>query len=361
MSTNLENIMTATNLPNGNYIPIDMNLINNPQYEKLSIEAMMLHALYTMRMTCSIYNSQKDGSWLDKAGIPYIYFSNEEAAALLRVSERKITTLKNVLIKAGLIQVLRHGLKNYRIYVSNPKAPEKGMVVQLSFKNYMSTKTLTPVENSVPEKKAELSTVDRQAESASRSSQDLLTSTQKQLAKQTTNATKVTSKSPQITATSQDQSLIEGLNARYAHLLPQQAFQRFLPFCEGNYQKARWFVDTIFKAKYASTQQYIQAGLPAEAEVLTFEHNEYFKADIGDAIAKAIEQMYRYKTVKNPEGFFFAFMKGFFTEKTRQYLIDHYELTADLKQTLSSVQLIIQQKNLRQKLEKTQKVSKKVS
>ncbi len=42
-------------------------------------------------------------------------------------------------------------------------------------------------------------------------------------------------------------------------------------------------------------------------------------------------------------------MKGFFTEKTRQYLIDHYELTADLKQTLSSVQLIIQQKNLRQK------------
>ena len=189
----------------------------------------------------------------------------------------------------------------------------------------------------------------------------MLTSTQKQLAKQTTNATKVTSKSPQITATSQDQSLIEGLNARYAHLLPQQAFQRFLPFCEGNYQKARWFVDTIFKAKYASTQQYIQAGLPAEAEVLTFEHNEYFKGDIGDAIAKAIEQMYRYKTVKNPEGFFFAFMKGFFTEKTRQYLIDHYELTADLKQTLSSVQLIIQQKNLRQKLEKTQKVSKKVS
>lgn len=64
--------MTATNLPNGNYIPIDMNLINNPQYEKLSIEAMMLHALYTMRMTCSIYNSQKDGSWLDEAGIPFI-------------------------------------------------------------------------------------------------------------------------------------------------------------------------------------------------------------------------------------------------------------------------------------------------
>lgn len=117
-----------------------------------------------------------------------------------------------------------------------------------------------------------------------------------------------------------------------------------MPFCEGNYQKARWFVDTIFKAKYASTQQYINAGLPAEAEVLTFEHNEYFKADISDAIAKALEQMYRFKTVKNPEGFFFAFMKGFFTEKTRQYLVDHYQLTPELQQTLSFVQLTIQQK-----------------
>lgn len=111
MSTNLDNIMTAANLPNGNYIPIDLNLINNPQYKTLSIEAMMLHALYTMRMTCSIYHAEKDGSWLNEAGHPYIYFSNEEAATLLRVSERKVTNLKNSLIDAGLIQVLRHGLK----------------------------------------------------------------------------------------------------------------------------------------------------------------------------------------------------------------------------------------------------------
>lgn len=361
MSTNLDNIMTAANLPNGNYIPIDLNLINNPQYKTLSIEAMMLHALYTMRMTCSIYHAEKDGSWLDEAGHPYIYFSNEEAATLLRVSERKVTNLKNSLIDAGLIQVLRHGLKNYRIYVANPKAPDKNVVVQLSFKNYTSTKSLAPVENKEVEIKEELSTVDREAESASSNTQNLLTSTQKHLAKQTTSATKVTRNATKNTQTSQEDSLIEGLSARYAHLLPQQAFNRFLPFCEGNYQKARWFVDTIFKAKYASTQQYINAGLPAEAEVLTFEHNEYFKADISDAIAKALEQMYRFKTVKNPEGFFFAFMKGFFTEKTRQYLVDHYQLTPELQQTLSFVQLTIQQRNTRQKPVKSQKVAKKVS
>ncbi|MBO0453962.1 replication initiator protein A [Candidatus Enterococcus murrayae] len=360
MSTNLDNIMTATNLPNSNYIPIDLNLINNPQYENLSIEAMMLHALYTMRMTCSIYNSQKDSSWLDESGHPYIYFSNEEAALLLRVSERKITNLKNVLIEAGLIQVLRHGLKNYRIYVANPMPPEKGIIVKLSFKNYTSTKTLQAVEKDSPKKKSQLSTVDREAKSAASETQDLLTSTQKHLAKQNTKATKVTENAGKIDE-SADNSLIDGLRARYAHLLPQQAFNRFLPFCKGDYKKARWFVDTIFKAKFASTQQYIKAGLPAEAEVLTFEHNSYFKSDISDAIAKALEQMYRYKTVQNPEGFFFAFMKGFFTEKTRQYLVDHYKLTPELQQTLSCVQLIIQQKNGRQKLQKTQKVAQKVS
>lgn len=361
MSTTLNNLMTATNLPNGNYLPIDLNLINNPQYKDLSIEAMMLHALYTMRMTCSIYNAQKDGSWLDEAGQPYIYFSNEEAAALLRVSERKITNLKNTLLAAGLIQVLRHGLKNYRIYVANPKAPEKNIVVQLSFKNYTSTKSLAPVEKTATETNADLSTVDRDADSAGTNAQDLLTSTQKHLAKQTTNTTSVTNELPKNVAKIKDQQLIDGLSARYAHILPQQAFQRFLPFCEGDYQKARWFVDTIFKAKYVSTQQYIKAGLPAEADVLTFEHNDYFKASIAAALAKALEQMYRYKTVKNPEGFFFAFMKGFFSEKIRQYLVDHYQLTPELQQTLSCVQLTIQQKNSRQKPPKAQKVAKKVS
>ena len=78
-------------------------------------------------------------------------------------------------------------------------------------------------------------------------------------------------------------------------------------------------------------------------------------------IAKAIEQMYRYKTVKNPEGFFFTFMRGFFSEKTRQYLVDHYQLTPELQQTLSCVQLTIQRKKTRQKPIKSQKFAKKVS
>ncbi|EOH93106.1 replication initiator protein A [Enterococcus pallens] len=349
------NAMTATNLPNGNYLPIDLNLINNPKYQDLSIEAMMLHALYTMRMTCSIHNSRQDGSWLDEKQLPYIYFSNDEAAALLKVSERKITTLRNRLAELDLIKVLRHGLKNYRIYVANPEAPAEGTVVKLSFKNYTSNKKMT--------EPAKVLTVDdtmpKDAKSAAPRTQNLPTSTQKQQVNKNTNTTNATQLGPaaqNYPQVDKESALIAGLQSRYAQLIPHLVFQRFLPFCDGKYAKAKWFVDTIFKAKYVSNQQFLQAGLPAEAEVLTFEENEYYRNGLADAVAKAIEQMYRYNKVRNPEAFFFAFMRGYFTEKTRQYLLDHYELTPELENTLLGVKRVFSKEKFNKNQQNTLKI-----
>lgn len=345
------NAMTATNLPNGNYLPIDLNLINNPKYKDLSIEAMMLHALYTMRMTCSIHNSQKDGSWLDENQQPYIYFSNDEAAELLKVSERKITTLRNRLAQLDLIKVIRHGLKNYRIYVANPEAPAEGTVVKLAFKNYTTTKRMIDP--------ATTQTIARDAKSAAASSQNLPTSTEKMPVIKTTNktnATKTVSENKRYPPVDKEAALIAGLQARYAQLIPNLAFQRFLPFCEGQYAKAKWFVDTIFKAKYVSNQQFLKAGLPAEAEVLTFEENDYYRNGLADAVAKAIEQMYRYNKVRNPEAFFFAFMRGYFTEKTRQYLLDHYELTPELENTLLGVKRVFSKEKFNKNPQNTTKI-----
>lgn len=345
MSTFLENIMTGDNLPTGNYLPLDLNLINNPQYAELSIEAMVLHSLYTMRMSCSLYNSQKDGQWLDEAGHPFIYFSNEEAAQILRVSERKITTLRNSLVKAGLIKVLRHGLKNYRIYVANPTQPKPEIHVQLNFKNYITTKekVIVPVEKAEPAAEAPLSTA---AKSASTSTQNLPLSTEQPTVQLKTNQT---SETQTVTEPTNDQALIAGLQARYAHLIPDQAFKRFLPFCN-DYSEVKQFVDTIFKAKFVSNQQFLQAGLPPEMEGLTFEKNPYFKNGLADAIAKVLEHLYRYGTqkVKNKTAFFFSFMRGYFTECTRQYLLDYYELTPQLAhvlERLAQVQVVKKHKN----------------
>ncbi|GCF92997.1 replication protein [Enterococcus florum] len=336
MTTISSQLMTAANLPNSNYLPIDLNLINNPKYQELPIEALFLHALYTMRMTCSIYNSQKDGSWLDQDGLPYIYFSNEEAADLLKVSERKITNLRNTLAKLDLIKVVRHGLKHYRIYVANPQAPAEDSEVKLAFKNYTTSKQLVSA--------ADFTDTVRPAKSAGTKTQDLQTSTQKQLEKTTrpTNATcAAASKMTDTAPVEKSESLIAGLKARYVHLIPAQVFTRFLPFCEGDYQQAKWYVDTIFKAKFVSNRQFIQAGIPAESDVLTFEGNDYYQQGLADAVAKAVEQMYRYKQVRNPQAFFFSFMKGYFTEKTRQYLVDHYELTPELERTFSCISHVL--------------------
>ena len=346
------NAMTATNLPNGNYLPIDLNLINNPKYQELSIEAMMLHAFYTMRMTCSIHNSRQDGSWLDDNQLPYIYFSNDEAADLLRVSERKITTLRNRLAELDLIKVLRHGLKNYRIYVANPEAPAEGSVVKLAFKNYTTSKRM--IEPTTGEKRG----IERDANFAAPSAQNLLTSTEKQQVIKTTNNTNATHMEPASNSYPQvdkESALIAGLQVRYAQLIPNLVFQRFLPFCDGQYEKAKWFVDTIFKAKYVSNQQFLKAGLPAEAKVLTFEENEYYKNGLADAVAKALEQIYRFNKVKNIEAFFFAFMRGYFTEKTRQYLLDHYELTPELETTLSGVKHVFSKEKFNKNRQNTTK------
>lgn len=324
MNSLTSTFMTADNLPNSNFLPIDFNFLNNPQYADLSIEAIFLHALYTQRMTCSIHNSLQDGSWLDEEKIPFIYYSNAEVAEVLRISERKVTTLRNQLAELGLIKVVRHGLKNYRIYVANPTAPAEGTVMKFTFKNYRAPQT---VDKS------------RDAKSASTSSQNLPISTSKQLVK-TTNITSETGVAPKKLQHPVDKeaALLAGLQARYAHLIPETVFMRFLPFCDNRYLKAKKFVDLIFKAKYVANQQFIKAGLPPEAEALTFENNPYFKNGLADAIAKACEQIYRYGNVSQPEAFFFSFLKGFFVEKTRQFLVDSYEVNDHLAATLERVE-----------------------
>lgn len=348
MYSELTNKMSKNNLSTGNYLKFDANLLNNPQYDLLSLDAKILYTLYASRMECSIYNH-----WLDEAGDYFIYFSNEEAAAILLISERKITTLRTQLLEAGLIQVVRHGLKNYRIYVSLPLPAPDDIAVKMPYKNYTTAKELKiqapaevvdleiPAVSFLAEDTGWDDWYDLIAKSATTDQQEMLIRTEKQTkSTKATSVTETTASYPQKEETAQQQTaLIDGLIATYQHLIPKTAFTRFLPFCNERYEEARWYVDTIFKAKYAATQQFIKAGLPAETESLTFEGNEYFTAGLADAVAKAMEQIHRFRNVKNPKGFFFAFMKGYFKEAARRCLADKFELTSELRTIFQSLGL----------------------
>jgi hypothetical protein len=348
--------MNQNNLSQANYLKIDANLVNNPKYQKLSTDGKFLYSLYATRMECSIYNS-----WIDEHDRYFIYFSNEEASDVLNISERKVTTLRNQLIELGLIEVVRNGLKNYRIYVSIPEVTPEKVAVKVTHKNYSNTKkrriaSKAAVINvsyttSFEEKTAASTKEHLVANSASTGLQKLPLRTEQALEHQTTKTkdTRETQKTVAAIAPEDLQTtsvtpevqrqhvLIDALIDKYQHLIPKNAIQRFLPFCKDSYKKTKWYFDTIFKAKFASTKAYLEAGLPAESLELSFEGNPYYAAGLSNAIGRAMEQIYRYKKVANPEGFFYTFMRGYFVERTKQYLSDQFEVNDRLETIFSKV------------------------
>lgn len=48
----------------------------------------------------------------------YICYPNEKITSLLNVSERTVTNARKELTEAGLIEVIRNGIADYRIYLT---------------------------------------------------------------------------------------------------------------------------------------------------------------------------------------------------------------------------------------------------
>src|SRR5699024_7865015 len=72
-------------------------------------------------------------------------FSNDEAAKILRMSVRKISTLRSQLIDCGLISVIRHGLKNFKIYVNTPETTPAETDLVLPWANFDFEKPIKSV------------------------------------------------------------------------------------------------------------------------------------------------------------------------------------------------------------------------
>ena len=64
------------------FLPINTDLFNNPKYQELSCDAMVLYSLYSQRKEVSAFHSQTgNDTFTDSEGI-FIYFSNDEASIL---------------------------------------------------------------------------------------------------------------------------------------------------------------------------------------------------------------------------------------------------------------------------------------
>lgn len=342
----LKNEMTLDNLPTGNYIPVDTAFFNNPKYASLPVEAFMLHALYSMRMTCSMHNHLKDGGWRTKDGRFYIYFTVKEAADLLRVSERKVNGLRKMLIKANLIEVQQNGIHDYQIFVSNPELPGKEIKPKLACKNTVCFKEKQIAAEQGSDKSPE--NVDKMlCECSSSRSENLApeqapilpTSTKQQDLTRDTKDTGDTFTDTQIFPTEISDSVrIEALKDKYKHILPQSIFSDIALVAKNSYRKTRWFLDTIFKAKKDATNRFVSADLPTEFfDSLTFEGNEYLGKRLGSSVRMALEQMYRYHKVSNMNGFFYTWVRNFFIAQVKQHIGDSYQVDSDLATALNRV------------------------
>lgn len=102
------------------FVKVELDLLQNDNYRKLDGNSMLMYSLYRSRLDGSIRNAQNGNSrFIDSNGQPFIYFTNEEMAALLHTSRHTVTNARKKLIKFGLIHVERTGMSEYRVYVNN--------------------------------------------------------------------------------------------------------------------------------------------------------------------------------------------------------------------------------------------------
>ena len=88
------------------FIPIDVDLFNNPKYHTLSNGAKLVYSVYSSRFRISFYHYlEEDYTYYDAEKGLFIYFANEDLARILNVSTRSITNYKRELLEFGLIEV----------------------------------------------------------------------------------------------------------------------------------------------------------------------------------------------------------------------------------------------------------------
>lgn len=115
---------------------IDFDLIENPKYQDLDTRAAILYSLYADRSSASLHNAQMGNmAFCDAKGV-FIRFSNELAAKIIRVSEKTIGKFRKQLVETGLIEVVRDGLKGYKIYVKEVQETPANVELLMPWKNH---------------------------------------------------------------------------------------------------------------------------------------------------------------------------------------------------------------------------------
>lgn len=137
-------------MPNRAFLGLNVDLLNNPKYDEIKMDALVLYSLYADRAACSKANANNgNNNFVDKNGRHFVIFTDDEASKLIRASTRTIANYRKKLASVGLITqtVVFTGLRRInRIFVNDVEQTPKNVEVKLHWKNH-TVRTETVVSN----------------------------------------------------------------------------------------------------------------------------------------------------------------------------------------------------------------------
>lgn len=311
------------------FLPINTDLFNNPKYQELSCDAMVLYSLYSQRKEVSAFHSQTgNDTFTDSEGI-FIYFSNDEASKILRMSVRKISTLRSQLIDCGLISVVRHGLKNFKIYVNTPETTPAETDLVLPWANFDFEKPIKSVPANSASTKSQKLPINQ---SNNNQTKLLLSRESNESVPQNQSNTPVTPKKSEKDGLN-DLSL-DSIITRLKDTFSLPVVSRLKVLANNSYTKLKWFSDTIFKAKSQVMSRLLNNPnwlyRQEFQEATRFESNIFLADGLEKSLLKLAEIMYKSDNeIRSEERLSYVYLRNGLANSTKKYLLDNFEFSDD--------------------------------
>ena len=318
------------------FIPIDVDLFNNPKYHTLSNGAKLVYSVYSSRFRISFYHYlEEDYTYYDAEKGLFIYFANEDLARILNVSTRSITNYKRELLEFGLIEVQDTKNNGHRIYVKDVEPTP----IDLD-KEELAMPYFAIDEEESSSKETENNSVVMENFSNVKAKKILLSNEKLKIKNITYDSgtgyiPNNNSTQPQTNSSLRDLS-VESIGNRIKNQISTPVFAKIKMLAQNSYEKIKFYADTIFKAKSQVTKKLLSNDKwlynPASQEATRFESNDLLKRGLESALLQIAEIVYKGKEkVQNEAKFIYVYLRNFMANAVKQYLMDNYELTEDDK------------------------------
>ncbi|MYY23219.1 replication initiator protein A [Ligilactobacillus salivarius] len=315
------------------FIPIDVDLFNNPKYHTLSNGAKLVYSVYSSRFRISFYHYlEEDYTYYDAEKGLFIYFANEDLARILNVSTRSITNYKRELLEFGLIEVQDTKNNGHRIYVKDVEPTP----IDLD-KEELAMPYFVIDEEESSSKETENDSVVMENFSNVKAKKILLSNEKLKIKDITydsgTGYIPNNSTQPQTNSYLKDLS-VESIGNRIKNQISTPVFAKIKMLAQNSYEKIKFYADTIFKAKSQVMSRLLNNPKwlyrQEFQEATRFESNIFLADGLEKSLLKLAEIMYKSDNeIRSEERLSYVYLRNGLANSTKKYLLDNFDFSDD--------------------------------